>query len=186
MKLKIIAAVGFIATILAANYVTTQYGMVPVGFGLTATAGTYFAGLAFILRDLVQDKAGRKAVLGLIVAGAVLSYAISAPFIATASAAAFLLSEGADFAVYSPLRKHGYVRAAVASNLVGSVVDTILFLTVAGFPLRQAFAGQLVGKMAITGVVVVLVVAARSIRRGGDSDALPGESLRPRSGASDA
>jgi hypothetical protein len=43
MKLKMTAALGFIATILAANYVTTEYGMVPVGFGLVATAGTYFA-----------------------------------------------------------------------------------------------------------------------------------------------
>jgi uncharacterized PurR-regulated membrane protein YhhQ (DUF165 family) len=165
MMLKIAAAVGFIATILAANYVTTEYGMVPVGFGLVATAGTYFAGLAFILRDTVQDTSGRRAVLALIAAGAALSYAISDPFIATASAVAFLLSEGADFAVYTPLRKRGYIRAAFASNLVGSVVDTIVFLTIAGFPLRQAFAGQLVGKMAVTGVVIAGVAAVRYSRR---------------------
>lgn len=165
MKPKVLAAVGFIATILAANYVTTQYGMVPVGFGLVATAGTYFAGLAFILRDLLQDKAGRMWVAALILAGAALSFAISAPFIAVASAAAFLLSEGADFAVYSPLRKHGYIRAAVASNLVGSIVDTVLFLTIAGFPLRQAFAGQLVGKMAVTGAVIAVVGLVRYTHR---------------------
>lgn len=165
MTTKILAAAGFIATVLAANYVTTQYGMVPVGFGLVATAGTYFAGLAFILRDLVQDKAGRLWVAALIVAGGALSFAISAPFIALASSAAFLLSEGADFAVYSPLRKHGYIRAAVASNLVGSIVDTVLFLTIAGFPLRHAFAGQLVGKMAVTGVVIAGVTVVRYARR---------------------
>lgn len=165
MIVKTTAALAFIGTILAANYVTTQYGMVPVGFGLMATAGTYFAGLAFILRDLVQDKAGRKAVIAVIVAGAVLSYAISAPFIATASAVAFLLSEAADFAVYTPLRKRGYVRAAVASNIVGAVVDTVLFLSIAGFPLRQAFAGQMVGKVLITLVVVAGVTAVRIARR---------------------
>jgi uncharacterized PurR-regulated membrane protein YhhQ (DUF165 family) len=168
MTARITAALGFIATILAANYVTTQYGMVPVGFGLMATAGTYFAGLAFILRDLLQDKAGRKAVVGLIVAGAVLSYAISAPFIATASAVAFLLSEAADFAVYTPLRgqgKRGYIRAALASNTVGAVVDTILFLSIAGFPLRDAFWGQMVGKVAVTLVVVAGVTVVRTARR---------------------
>lgn len=165
MKLKIIAALGFIATILAANYVTTRYGMVPVGFGLMATAGTYFAGLAFILRDLVQDKAGRVWVAALIVIGAALSFAISAPAIALASGVAFLLSEAADFAVYTPLRERGYIRAAVASNLVGAVIDTVVFLTIAGFPLRQAFAGQLVGKMLVTGVVVTGVVAYRSSRK---------------------
>jgi uncharacterized PurR-regulated membrane protein YhhQ (DUF165 family) len=178
MTTKILAAAGFIATILAANLVTTGYGMVPVGFGLTAIAGTYFAGLAFILRDLLHDKAGRRAVVVAIVAGAALSYLLCAPFvpwfadgsvpwwrIATASAIAFLLSEGADFAVYSPLRKRGYIRAAVASNLVGSIVDTVLFLTIAGFPLRQAFAGQLVGKMAVTGVVIAGVAVLRYTRR---------------------
>lgn len=160
-----VAMAGFVGTILAANYVTSRYGMIPVGFGLMATAGTYFAGLAFILRDLVQDKAGRKAVVAVILAGAVLSYAISSPFIATASAAAFLLSEGADFAVYTPLRKRGYVRAAVASNLVGTAVDTVIFLTIARFPLGRAFAGQMVGKITVTALAVVLVAVVRLRRR---------------------
>jgi uncharacterized PurR-regulated membrane protein YhhQ (DUF165 family) len=173
MTNKIIAALGFIGTILAANYVTSRYGMISVGFGLVATAGTYFAGLAFILRDLVQDKAGRRVVVAVILAGAALSYAISDPFIATASAAAFLLSEGADFAVYTPLRKRGYIRAAVASNLIGAVVDTVIFLTIAGFPLWQSFPGQVVGKMLVTGVAVALVVSVRLVRR-----AVPSEPVR--------
>lgn len=165
MTVKISAALAFIGTILAANYVTTRYGMVPVGFGLVATAGTYFAGLAFILRDLVQDKAGRKAVVAVILMGAALSYAVSSPFIATASAVAFLLSEAADFAVYTPLRKRGYVRAAAASNVVGAGVDTVIFLTIAGFPLSQAFVGQMVGKVAVTLAVVAGITAFRLSRR---------------------
>jgi len=165
MPIKTAAAAGFIATILAANFVTTQYGMVPVGFGLVATAGTYFAGLAFILRDLVQDQAGRLWVSALIVVGAALSFAVSAPAIALASGVAFLLSEAADFAVYTPLRKRGYIKAAVASNIVGAVVDTVLFLTIAGFPLSQAFAGQIVGKTAVTLAVVAAVAVVRYARR---------------------
>jgi uncharacterized PurR-regulated membrane protein YhhQ (DUF165 family) len=176
MKLKITAALGFIATILAANYVTTKYGMVPVGFGLVATAGTYFAGLAFVLRDSVQDLAsqsrrgtnrtrGRLVVAALIVIGSALSFAISAPGIATASAVAFLLSETADFAVYTPLRKRGYILAALASNLVGAVVDTVIFLAIAGFSLREAFWGQVVGKLIVTLAVAIPVAAVRYSRR---------------------
>lgn len=190
--LKIAAALGFLGTILAANYVTTQYGMVPVGFGLMATAGTYFAGLAFVLRDAVHDsldapsdRAARwlwhrgirlmpgrfadlivfAAMALLILVGAGLSFAISAPAIAAASATAFFLSELADFIVYAPLRHRGYVRAAVASNLVGSVVDTVVFLTIARFPLKQAFAGQLVGKTVITLAVVAMVAGVRLARK---------------------
>lgn len=155
------AVAGFIATILAANYVTTEYGMVPVGFGLVATAGTYFAGLAFVLRDTVQDAYGKRAVFALIVLGAALSYLVSDPFIALASGIAFAASETADLLVYSPLRKRGYIRAAIASNVVGALVDTVLFLWIAGFPIADAIAGQIVGKATVTGVVVLAVAAFR-------------------------
>ena len=160
----LIAGGAFLATILLANYVTTEYGMVPVGFGLVATAGTYLAGLSFVLRDALQDAAGKRAAVAVIAAGAVLSFLVADPFIALASAVAFLVSEVADLAVYTPLRRKGYVRAAVASNTVGAFVDTVLFLAVAGFPIREAIAGQMVGKVAVTALVVALVMAARGRR----------------------
>jgi hypothetical protein len=159
-----VTATAFLGCILAANYVTTEHGMTPVGFGLMATAGTYFAGLTFVLRDTLQDAAGKWAVMALIVFGALLSYLVSDPFIALASGVAFLVSEVADLAVYTPLRKRGYIRAAVASNVVGSLVDTVLFLWIAGFPIQQALAGQMVGKVAVT-LVVVLVVTGYRVRR---------------------
>ena len=104
------AGAAFLACIVAANYVTTKYGFVPMGFGLMATAGTYFAGATFVLRDLIQDTAGKRWVAALIVAGAALSFAVSAPFIAIASAVAFGLSELCDFGIYQPLRRRGYIR----------------------------------------------------------------------------
>ncbi|MDQ0679672.1 uncharacterized PurR-regulated membrane protein YhhQ (DUF165 family) [Arthrobacter pascens] len=160
-----VAASGLLACILAANFVTSRYGIVPVGFGLMATAGTYFAGLTFVLRDALQDAAGKVWTLGLIAVGAALSFFLADPFIALASAVAFLSSEVADLVVYTPLRKSGYIRAAVASNLVGSFVDTIIFLTIAGFPIQEALAGQMVGKMVVTVAAVALVVGSRIWRK---------------------
>lgn len=164
-RLVPLIAVLFLGCILAANAVTTDFGMVPVGFGLTATAGTYFAGLTFILRDALQDAAGKRWTLAVIALGAVMSFAISAPFIALASAVAFGLSELADLAVYTPLRKRGYIRAAVASNIVGSLVDTIAFLAIAGFPIADAILGQMVGKLAITAAAVIAVAITRAARK---------------------
>lgn len=161
---RTLAVGGFLATILAANYVTTKHGLIPVGFGLMATAGTYFAGLAFVLRDAVQDTWGRWWTLVVIAGGGALSFAVAAPFIALASGAAFLLSELSDLLVYTPLRNRGYIRAAVASNIVGSFVDTIVFLTIAGFGLREALAGQIVGKLTVTLAVVVAVALGRRVR----------------------
>jgi uncharacterized PurR-regulated membrane protein YhhQ (DUF165 family) len=163
--LAALAAATFLACILLANYVTTEYGMVPVGFGLVATAGTYLAGLTFVLRDTVQDGFGKRATLGLVVLGAGLSYFISDPFIALASGVAFLASELADLAIYTPLRKRGYIRAAVASNVVGAFVDTVLFLWIAGFPILAALPGQMVGKTLITALVVAGVAAIRINRK---------------------
>lgn len=192
MRRVFAASAAFLACILAANYVTTEQGMVPVGFGLAATAGTYFAGLSFVLRDALQDairagmtREGRgwwgipmtrhpsdmavsARVMAVIVLGAGLSYFVSDPFIALASGVAFLLSEFADLAVYTPLRRRGYVRAAVASNVVGALVDTFLFLWIAGFPIAGAWQGQIVGKLAVT-LVVVLGVAGSRARRMADA-----------------
>lgn len=159
------ASASLLACILLANYVTSRFGVVPVGFGLMATAGTYFAGLTFVLRDFVQDSSGKRWTWALIVAGAILSFFLADPFIAVASATAFLASEAADLFVYTPLRRRGYIRAALASNVVGAVVDTVIFLAIAGFSLQEAFAGQMVGKLVVTVAVVGIVVLVRNWRR---------------------
>lgn len=158
------AAVAFLLAIVGANYATSTWGMIPVGFGLVATAGTLFAGATFVLRDTLQQRTGRWPVVALVVVGAGLSYLLSDPRIAVASGVAFLLSELADQAVYTPLRDRGYVRAAVASNVVGAFVDTVLFLTIAdipGVPLWPSVPGQMVGKLAVTAAVLVVVLLVR-------------------------
>lgn len=163
---RIVAITAYLGSIVAANWLTAHYGFVPVGFGLAATAGTYAAGLAFVARDSVQDTAGRAGVLAVLACGAGLSWWLSTPALAVASGVAFGLSELVDMAVYTPLRRRGYVRAAVASNVVGSVVDTFVFLSIAGFGLAPpVVGGQLVGKTWVTVVVVGLVVAARALLR---------------------
>jgi uncharacterized PurR-regulated membrane protein YhhQ (DUF165 family) len=163
---RVLAVIAYLGSIVAANWLTARYGFVPVGFGLAATAGTYMAGLAFVARDAVQDAAGRRVVLVALAGGAVLSWFASTPALALASAAAFLISELADMWVYTPLRRRGYVRAAVVSNLVGAVVDTVAFLWLAGFGLAVAtVGGQLVGKTWVTLAVVVGVVGVRAVLR---------------------
>lgn len=155
----------YIGTIFAANWALQRYGFVPVGFGLLAPAGVFFAGAAFVLRDLVQESLGWRWTVAAILAGAALSALVSRQ-LALASGAAFLLSEMADFAVYTPLRERGWVRAVIASNAVGAVVDTVLFLSIAGFGITgQVFAGQLVGKAlwATLGFVAVGAVVRRAL-----------------------
>lgn len=160
------AVVAYLASIVVANWLTARYGLLPTGFGLMATAGTFAAGLAFVARDAVQDAAGRLATVAVLTVGCVLSWFLASPALALASAAAFGLSELVDMAVYTPLRRKGYIRAAIASNLVGAVVDTFVFLWLAGFAITAGVVGgQLVGKAWATVATVLLVGVGRGVLR---------------------
>jgi hypothetical protein len=142
--------------IVAANWLTARYGFVPVGFGLAATAGTYAAGLAFVFRNLVQETLGRRVVLLAIAAGAALSWVLASPQLAIASGVTFMVSETIDWGVYTPVRRHGWAAAATAGNVAGAVVDTFLFLWLAGFPVLPSVPGQLVGKAYATAAYLVI------------------------------
>lgn len=160
-----VAALGFVVAIVLANYVTTRYGFIGVGVGLTATAGTYFAGLALGLRDVLHETLGRWGVVVVILVGAVVSFAVADARIALASAVAVLLSELADMAVYSPLRKRAWAAAVLLSNTVGAFVDTVVFLWIAGFFAWSAVSGQMVGKVVwATLIPLGLIYAVRSAR----------------------
>jgi uncharacterized PurR-regulated membrane protein YhhQ (DUF165 family) len=50
---------GYSATIAAANWATTLWQAVSLA-GLQIPAGAFFAGLAFTVRDLLQDAAGSR------------------------------------------------------------------------------------------------------------------------------
>lgn len=156
------AAVAYVGTVLAANWAVQRYGVVPVGFGLMAPAAVYFVGLAFTLRDLVHELLGRAAVLVAIVTGAALSALVS-PRFALASAIAFLLSELADFAVYAPLRERHWLRAVAASNVLGLVLDSVVFLWLA-FGSFAFLPGQIVGKAWMTVAAIVVLALIRSRR----------------------
>ncbi|MFF2821406.1 VUT family protein [Kitasatospora cineracea] len=166
MRARRIGAVGaltaYIATIPAANMAVTHFGAVPVGLGYLAPAGVYLVGIALLLRDLARETAGRWPVVAAVLFGAALSYWLASPELATASAAAFVLSEGLDFMVYEPLRKRGLLTAMVASNLVGMIVDSLVFLSLA-FGSLQFLPGQLLGKAWMTAAAVAVIAGRRRL-----------------------
>jgi uncharacterized PurR-regulated membrane protein YhhQ (DUF165 family) len=150
----------FIGSIVGANWAITAFGLVPVGFGLLAPAGVYFAGLTFTLRDALHEVGGRRWVIAAIIGGAALSGLLAGPQLAIASGVAFLVSELADYAVYAPLRQRSWLGAVVASNTVGVVVDSALFLWLA-FGSLTFLPGQIVGKLWMTALAVVVLTVWR-------------------------
>lgn len=172
LALGISASAVLVGALLLANWVTTDYGFIPVGLGFEATAGTIFAGFSLAARDAVQDTLGRLFVLGLIVVGTFISFAISAPEIAIASAAAFFIAELLNFAVYTPIREKAkfgdrkWAIAVTSSNFAGAVADTVVFLGIAfgSAAILPALPGQMVGKAWATLLYLLIgAIASRII-----------------------
>lgn len=159
-------ALALVGCVVAANVATSRLGLVPAGFGLLVTAGTYAAGLALAVRDALDRFGGFRWVLPTLAAGCVLSAILAGPALAVASAAAFALGELADLAAWRALRRHSLAGAITASNAVGALVDTVVFLPLAGFPLTaQAIGGQILVKAGWITLAALLVLAvARAAR----------------------
>lgn len=144
----------YVAVIVGANWMIGHVGtpipgahVLPVGFGLEAPSGVYLAALAFVARDVLQRVGGARAGVAAILVGAGISAFVASAHLALASGATFLLSETCDFLIYTPLQKRNFPLAVVASGVVGDLVDSTVFLTLAGIPLAVALPGQLLGKL---------------------------------------
>ena len=145
----------FALTIPAANWLIGHVGtaclapqgpcVVPVAPGVTAPSGVMMVGVALVLRDLVQRRLGAAMSALAILIGAGISALVAPPALILASAVAFLLSEFADLAVYTPLARRRLVAAVIASSCAGLVIDSIVFLWLAFGSLDFLF-GQIIGK----------------------------------------
>lgn len=164
-----ILALAYVGTVVLANVLTSNLGLIAAGFALLVPAGTYAAGLALGLRDGLQEAGGIRWTLAGIAAGTVLSFWFGDGRIALASGLAFLVSELADLGVYTPLRDRGRrVLAVIVSNLVGAVVDTMLFLPLSGLPWTStSMTGQLLVKFGYCTAVYLAVrwVVGRAVLR---------------------
>ncbi|MBA0045122.1 VUT family protein [Mycobacteroides sp. LB1] len=168
--------VAFVACIAGANWAILHVGAVhgaggprtiPVGFGLIAPSGVLFAGAQLTLRDLIHERLGARWTLVVIAASAPLTMIVASAAMAVASIVTFLAAEAADLAVYSRLRRRGYAAAVLGSNLVSTVVDSILFLALAfgGAAVASGAAGMTVGKLEASVFTLMVAAAATWLAR---------------------
>ncbi len=162
----------YLLGITAANVVTATFA--PVAFGpFFVPFGTFFIGFTFILRDLVQNKFGRKKTYSIIVAALILSAIVSAflgdtLWVVFASAVSFIFSESMDTEVYTRLKKPMYVRIFV-SGLFGGTIDSSIFVLIGLSPLGMgvltwdqvpnAIIGQIIVKTVLQGIGALVVYA---------------------------
>jgi queuosine precursor transporter len=125
-------------------------------------------GFVFVLRDYAQREIGHKVLLVTALAGIPVYY-FAGPGLAIASMVAFLLSEMADWAVYT-FTKRPLQSRIILSSLVSVPVDTLAFQHLAGYLTPAAFVTEVLSKA----VGVAIVWYLLKLRVGNDTVAIPG------------
>jgi len=122
--------IGYVVLIVLINYGFTVVPLVPV-FGEMFPPLSLIVGLVFVARDFAQREIGHKVVGAMLVAG-FLSWWMADPFVALASVTAFMISEFADWGVYSWTKKP-FAQRILISSIVSTPLDSAVFLAMIGY-----------------------------------------------------
>ena len=117
----------YVILIVAVNYGFTVVPLVALPGGEVWPPISLLVGFIFVARDYAQREIGHRVIIAMLAAG-VLSYVMASPFIAVASVAAFLISEFADWAVYT-FTGRTFARRVLLSSAVGTPIDSAVFLS---------------------------------------------------------
>lgn len=159
MKVFIVSI--YLAAITIANVLTATLSPINVG-PFIVPVGTFFIGVTFIFRDLVQNAIGRKRtyfVIGLaLLLSALTSLSLGDTlWIVCASAITFLFSETTDTEVYTRLKLPMSLRVFY-SGVVGGILDSVVFVIIGLSPLGANFLPWDAVVYAILGQVIVKTV----------------------------
>lgn len=130
------------AAIVVASNILVQFHLTGVLFGIALgdllTWGAFTYPVAFLVTDLANRQFGpaiaRRIVFVGFVVGVALSFWLSDPRIAIASGSAFLIGQLLDISVFNELRRKTWWKAPLAASMVGTVIDTVLFFSLAFAP----------------------------------------------------
>ncbi len=140
MTLTYLPGIIAMAAIVVASNILVQFL-----YGQWLTWGAFTYPLAFLVTDIMNRVYGQAAARRVVLVGFVVGLVCSligtqimgefGPLvtirIAIGSGAAFLVAQLLDVAIFSALRDGKWWRAPLASTLIGSTVDTVLFFSIA-------------------------------------------------------
>ncbi|HEY7760494.1 MAG TPA: queuosine precursor transporter [Burkholderiales bacterium] len=143
----------------------------PLNQWLTWGAITY--PFSFLITDLANRYYGLRFARRVVYAGFVIALVLSAyyatPRIAVASGTAFLVAELVDVQIFDRLRRRAWWQPPLASTLVGSVLDTAVFFTLAfygtGMPWVTLGLGDFAVKVALAVITLLPFRAALALFR---------------------
>jgi uncharacterized PurR-regulated membrane protein YhhQ (DUF165 family) len=120
----------YIALVVLVNWAFTVVPLVKLPGGTMWPPVALLVGFVFVARDFAQREIGHY-VLAAMAIGVGISYLFN-PNVAIASATAFLISELADWAVYSFTRRPLSERI-LYSSIICTPIDSVVFLGMVGF-----------------------------------------------------
>ena len=149
-----VAAMAFVVVI---SNVLVQHQFEHFGLGELLTWGAFTYPFAFLVNDLTNRRFGNAVARRVVYVGfalaVVLSVWFASPRIAIASGTAFLTAQLIDIFIFDRLRHQVWWRAPLASGIVGALVDTVLFFSIAfaaGFAFLDTGFGLEDGSLAFT------------------------------------
>ena len=126
------------AVVVASNVLVqypVQYQLGPLILEDLLTWGAFTYPVAFLVTDLCNRTFGPARARNVVVLGFLLAVGISiyaaTPRIAIASGSAFLVAQLLDVSIFNRLRHAHWWRAPLISSIIGSVLDTFLFFSLA-------------------------------------------------------
>ena len=153
-----IAVLAMAIVVAASNYLVqfpVEHVVGGVNLADTLTWGAFTYPVAFLVTDLTNRRFGPTAARKVVISGFVLAIvvpmifwafneAFTTPRILIASGTAFLVAQLLDVTIFDKLRRLSWWKAPMASSLIGSVIDTLLFFGIA-FSASFAFVDSLFG-----------------------------------------
>ncbi|MCX8281537.1 queuosine precursor transporter [Phyllobacterium sp. 0TCS1.6C] len=144
----ILPVIAMCAVVAASNFLV-QFPFDHFGLGQILTYGAFTYPIAFLVNDLSNRRFGptfaRRVVYAGFTIAVILSIWLATPRIAVASGTAFLTAQLLDITVFNRLRQLSWWKAPFASAIVGSMLDTLLFFSIA-FAARFAWIDAMTGQ----------------------------------------
>ena len=135
----------YIALIVAVNYGFSVVPLVELPGGVMWPPMSLLVGFVFIVRDFAQREIGHRVLLAMAV-GVGLSYILADPYVAMWSAIAFLVSELADWAVYT-FTKRPMSERVIYSSILSAPLDSAVFLIGLGIATPVGIAAMSASKL---------------------------------------
>lgn len=99
------------------------------------TWGAFTYPIAFLITDMTNRKFGAKQARFVVLIGFLIAVGLSiwlaTPRIAIASGSAFLVAQMLDVSIFNALRKSSWWHAPLISTIIGSIIDTAIFFSIA-------------------------------------------------------